>query len=258
MKVGPMPVLGKFQIRIFKMKQLGFTHIGQTAATVTRQSLNVDGNSVGLRGAAQSLVDMQRIAKWLAGQTPAEIDKIAVSRALSHGVELRMRYETRYPKGLNGEILPSYNVAVFSEIGGNTDGVDAALTDLRKFLTPAPLRMIEGFIAELSVLVIKARDNEFSDELRVTAYAARLSRYPADIVRHVLLVQTYKFFPYWEELEKRAEALASPRRHMIMALERGIQPTPAERREATQHERDRLQALVDQLFPRESPETKAH
>ena len=120
---------------------------------------------------------------------------------------------------------------------------------MRKFQTPAAPQLIEGWLAELSVLVINVRDDEFSVELRLIAYAKRLRRYPADIVRSILLDQSYKFFPHWQELEKRAEVLASPRRSMIAALERGIAPKPLYRRETTQDERDRVQSLVDQLFP---------
>ena len=48
----------------------------------------------------------------------------------------------------------------------------------------------------------KRRDDEFTEELRLTTYASRLARYPADVVREVTGA-TYTFWPTWEEMEKR-------------------------------------------------------
>lgn len=175
------------------------------------------------------------------------MDKAAVSRASQHGVGLQVRYEGRFPTGPNGERLPSYMVAVGCEVSPDGDH-SGALADLRNFMTPAPVREIEAWLAVLSVTVAKRRDDEFTEELRLTTYASRLSRYPADVVREVTHA-TYSFWPTWEEMEKRCEALTGPRRQMIAALERGPQlPEPA-RRPPTQEERDRIQAMVDEMFP---------
>jgi len=184
------------------------------------------------------------------------MDKAAVSRASSHGVGLKVRYEGRYPVGPNGERLPSYDVAVSCDVDGSPEDAQRALDDLRNFMAPAPMLKIEEWIARLSVVTAKRRDDEFSEELRVMEYASRLSRYPADVVRSVLLQGTYKFFPTWDELEKRCEAMTSPRKHMISALERGPQEPERERRQPTQEERDRVQALVDEMFPQKSPEMR--
>ena len=118
-------------------------------------------------------------------------------------------------------------------------------------MTPAPIREIEGWLAVLSVTVAKRKDDEFAEELRLTTYASRLARYPADVVREVTHA-TYTFWPTWAEMEKRCESLTSPRRQMIAALERGPdKPEPA-RRPPTQEERDRIQAMIDQMFPSKS------
>jgi len=241
-----MPVQSKFQTRIFEMRQLGSMLTGQIVA---KKNPTEAGSNAGRTGSALSLADTQRVAAWLARQSPADMDKAAVSRASSHGVGLRVRYESRYPSGPNGERLPSYDVAVGCDIGGTPDGIAAALADLRNFMTPAPAREIEGWLAELSVIVARRADDAFADELRVAAYASRLGRYPADVVRLVLLGQTYRFWPTWEELEKRCEAMTGPRRHMIAALERGHEPKEPDRRPPTDAERDRVSDLVNELFP---------
>ena len=238
------------------MKHEGFTHIGQTAATARPASPSAAGSNAGRGGAVASQADTQRVAAWLAAQRPADMDAAAVSRASQRGVALRVRFEHRFPSGPNDEILPSYSVAVGCEVGGDPAGVAAALADLRNFLTPAPRREIEAWLAELSVIVAKRQDDEFSEELRLSAYASRLSQYPADVVRAVLLTQTYKFWPSWDELERRLKALASPRLHMIAALERGMAPPEPIRRPPTEEERKRIQDLVDQMFPGRSAEMR--
>ncbi|MDB6454728.1 hypothetical protein [Falsirhodobacter sp. 20TX0035] len=141
-------------------------------------------------------------------------------------------------------------------MNGSPAALEAAIEDLRNFMTPAPAREIEAWLAELSVIVARRADDEFGEELRIAAYAGRLGRYPADVVRDVLLRQTYRFWPTWEELEKRCEAMTGPRRHMIHAMEVGPAPKEQPRRAATDEERARIQALVDEMFPNRSPEMR--
>ena len=197
------------------------------------------------------------IAEWLGTKDPADMDRAAVSRASSHGVGLRVRYESRYPVSEDGSHLPGYDVAVGCAVDGSPDAVASALQDLRNFMTPAPMRTIEGWLARLSVVTAKRKDDAFSEELRVVEYSARLSRYPADVVHAVLINQTYKFFPTWDELEKRCETMTGPRRQMIAALERGPEPKDPVRRPPTAEEKDRIQALIDEMFPSVSDDFKA-
>lgn len=178
------------------------------------------------------------------------MDKAAVSRASQHGVGLQVKYEGRYPTGPNGERLGFYMVAVGCEVSSDGDHA-AALADLQNFMTPAPIREIEAWLAVLSVTVAKRKEDDFTEELRLTTYASRLARYPADVVRTVTS-ETYSFWPTWEELEKRCEAMTGPRRQMIAALDRGPEKPEPARRPATQEERDRIQAMVDEMFPSES------
>lgn len=215
-------------------------------------------SQTGTQGGGRGLAtpeSSERVVAWLSRQVPVDVDKAAVSRASSHGVTLAVKYEWRFPSGPNGERFPSYQVAVACEMSPNGDH-EAALTDLRNFMTPAPIRQIEGWLAELSVIVARRADDQFADELRVSVYSSRLSRFPADVVRTVLLQDTYKFWPTWEELEKRCKALTGPRLQMIATLERGPEPQEAPRRAATQEERDRIQSLVDEMFPTRSPEMR--
>ena len=231
-----------------------FTRIGQTEQTQAVESLKKVGKPHGATGAVTKPLDSSAIAAWLSRQVPVDVDKAAVSRASSqHGVGLTVKYEWRFPSGPNGERMQSYQVAVGCETSpqGNHE---AALTDLRNFMTPAPIRTIEGWLAELSVIVARRADDQFADELRVSVYSSRLSRFPADVVRTVILQDTYKFWPTWEELEKRCKALVAPRIQMIAALERGPEPEEPKRREPTADERSRIQDLVNEMFPAVSQE----
>ena len=236
------------------MKQEGFTRIGATAATGTGQNHNAAGNSAG-RLNAVALPD-ERVAAWLAKQEPEDMDKAAVLRARSRGVGMHVKTRLFFPSGPNGEKLPSYSMAVGCEIHGNPSGLALAITDLENFLTPAPLRQIEAWIAELSVIVAKRRDGQLDEELRLDAYASRLIRYPADVVRRVLIGTSYDWWPTWKEMERQCEALTSPRVQMLAALRRGFPPPEPVFREANAEEKARVQALVDELFPGKSPEDR--
>jgi len=221
--------------------------IGSAITTLRGDQSSKTGTPHGERG-LQTQSNSQ-VAAWLARQTPRDMDKAAVSRALQHNVALQVKYEGRYPSGPNGERLPSYDVAVDCAIDGTAADRAAAKEDLLNFISPAPVREIEGWLAELSVITASRQREGIEATLMLSAYASRLAQYPADIVRHVLLKKTWKFWPTWDELSKQCEAMASPRLHMIAALSRPpVDPEP-ERREATQDERDRIAALVAEQFP---------
>jgi len=240
------------------MRQEGFTHIGLTGRGLTRESLPEVGSNAGRAGAVASLADTDRVAAWLSRQKPADMDKAAVSRASSHNVKLTVKSRLMFPRGPNGEVLPSYSVATGCEVVGREEDVRSALADLRNFEIPAPRRQIEQWLAELSVIVAKRSDDEFAEGLRLEAYASRLGAFPADVVRKVVLEETYKFWPTWDELEKKCKALSSPRRAMILALENYREPeAEPEYRRPTDEEKARIAKLVDELFPDVSAEWKA-
>lgn len=172
-------------------------------------------------------------------------------RAQSHGVSIAVRYEGRYPS--NG---PSYDVAVSCDVFGDNGQREAALQDMIGFQTPAPIRDIEFWLAELSVLTAGKGPDGVSAELLVSAYSSRLSQYPADVVRYALLKKSWKWFPTWYELKRICESKASPRRHMIAALSKPEPDNEPVRREPTQEEIDRIQELVDSMFPQKSSEDR--
>lgn len=224
-----------------------FTSIGRNALTLAEEKPKGDGSRRGEIGFARPPRNSGEIALWLADHSPKDMDAAAVSRALSHGVNLSVRYEGRYPSGPNGERLPSYQVAVGCDAHGGDRA--AALADLVNFQTPAPAREIEKWLAELSVISAGKGREGFDAELAVTSYTSRLSEFPADVVRWALLEKTWKWFPAWEELEKQCRAKASPRRQMIAILSQPEPEPEQERRPMTEEERERARALIAEKFP---------
>lgn len=226
-------------------------------AQITARLAETAPKNSGTASQAQSLEDAQsnntgqslQIATWLAAKTPADIDKAAVSRAQSHGVDLAVKFEGRYPTGANGEYLPSYQVATSCAINATDPQRKGALADLVKFMTPAPVRSIENWLAELSVITAGRGKEGFDAELLLNAYSARLSEYPADVVRYALLKQSWKWFPTWAELEAVCKSKSGPRKHMIAALSKPAPDAAPERRPATQDEKDRIAALIAEQFP---------
>jgi hypothetical protein len=112
---------------------------------------------------------------------------------------------------------PSYEVLVACQADGTEDDRTALAVDLRRLLTPAPIREIEGWLAELSVIVARRPQEEVDEAVRLTAYSNRLAAYPADVARHALLGLRWKFWPTWDELAEVCDGLASTRKVMVAA-----------------------------------------
>lgn len=220
--------------------------IGSATTTTLATAGSATGTPHGGHGSATP--ESLRAAAWLAARRPAEVDQAALSRASLHGAELTVRYETRFPQGPNGERLGFYQVATGCSVDGDPEARESALAEIRKFLTPAPQREIEAWLAELSVIVAKRQGDEFEESLRVAAYASRLAAYPADVAREALLGRTWKFWPCWEELSKVCNQLASPRKHMELALGKPPAPRDEERRPRTEEERERQRAMIADLL----------
>ena len=233
---------------------MSFTRIGQTEQTQPVASLNEVGSNAGNHMFDVPDQVTSEIATWLGKQAVPDMDKAAVLRASSHGVDLEVKFEGRFPQGQNGERLPSYQVAVGCNIHGDDEARKAALADLRNFMATPLKRQIEDWLAELSVIVAKRRDGEFDEALRLEAYSSRLAQYPADVVKYVVLEHRWQFWPTWAEMQKICEAKTGPRKHMIFALSQTAPPPTKETRPPTVAERERIQNLINEQFPSISKE----
>lgn len=88
----------------------------------------------------------------------------------------------------------------------------AGLKLLEDSLAPAKPPQIEGWLAELSTLVIMRRQDGFSSDLTLGVWTERLSKYPADVVQHALrqwpdigtrmpsLKASAKYWPAWADI----------------------------------------------------------
>ena len=165
-----------------------------------------------------------RVVEWLASHTPYQVEKALVSRASSRNVDLDIIYEHRFPRDDKGRPLPVQSVFKGVSVRGDREQIKKVCDDFRKALARAPAEMIEGWLAELSVITAKRNDDDFAETLRIGAYVSRLQRYPADILRDVLLNRTHKFFPTWADLEPDLERMTRDRHAVIYALERQSNP----------------------------------
>jgi|GEM_PF-2347867 len=206
------------------MKHVGSTLTGQTAPMPMRANLNVVGSNAGPAGAAASQPDIAKVQAFLVRHTPREVEAAALSRASQLGAELRVEFDTRFPTDDRGNLLPTVRYMKSITVAGTPEAREAAASALRKLEVPAEARDVEAWLAELSVIVAKRQEDEFSESLRLEAYASRLRRYPADVARAAVLDHSWRFWPAWSELEKVCDGLMAPRRAMINALERNSAP----------------------------------
>lgn len=222
--------------------------IGQIAKTVTHESQSAGGSSAGKAIVEGSVQECQKMANWLGGRKPSEVDQVAESRALQHGVSLKVKFDHRFPTGQNGERLPSYRIATGCLVDGSEQARQSAAADLRKLLVPAQRRDIEMWLSELSVISAARQSDEFESALRLEAYASRLERYPADVARYALLDRKWKFWPTWEEVSTICDSMSGARRQMVKALETSLKPVP-EKEARTSESRARIDGLVKNAFP---------
>lgn len=82
---------------------------------------------------------------------------------------------------------------------------------------PAPHSSLIEWLTMCAVLTAPTRDDELSGELKLKAFAQKLSVYPGDIVRHVLesWPDQSKWFPAWADLKAAIEKHAGIRPMLV-------------------------------------------
>lgn len=157
--------------------------------------------------------ELANISNRTPEQTDRQLRSLASSLnvALTSGSSLKPKYDD---KGvfLGSELVPG----VISASGSEQDLATVA-DAIVGTLAPAPRESIENWIAELSVLAPSRADDGMTAALKLEAYTRRLSDHPADMVHHVLLGRTWRFFPSWYELEQELKAMRRERDAMLSA-----------------------------------------
>lgn len=168
------------------------------------------------------------VAARLAALAPSAVDRRLVSSAQQCGVELREAYE------------PRYQSVVMKVTAQSREALQKARARFANAMTAPTMDQLEAWLAELSVITARRQDDDQTESLRFSAYASRLSDYPADVVHHALLGKHWKFFPVWSDLADACEDAVRQRRRMQRALDQ---------------EEQRMRE--DQLRKRELPDEKA-
>ena len=104
---------------------------------------------------SEKIADSKAIASWLSSRNPDDVDRAAVLRAQSRGVELKVVKSGHATYDKNGNQTGFVTFARGCEVEGSQEAREMALDDLVKFCTPAPSRQIEEWLAELSVIVAR-------------------------------------------------------------------------------------------------------
>jgi hypothetical protein len=182
------------------------------------------------------------IAAWLAERTPAAVDKEARSRLSA---------------GLGVQLDPSFDDWRVVNNNPPAEVRAAAVDELERFMTPAPGRVTQLWLVELSLITSRRADDVETETLRLTAYSDRLGAYPADVVREALLVRAWRWWPSWAELREVCEELVSPRRTLRNALRDWPEELARQRdfiRESIRQERETAEAEAQARAAREAAE----
>lgn len=204
------------------------------------------GNSAGQIVAAKSPQNM-RAVQWLVERAPSEVDRALQLLASSHNVALRVLYDSRSIPDANGNTVTTF----FSKgctAAGQTHDAAIVAEKIAGALSPAPKPMIEGWLAELSVLAPRRKDDEFGGNLLIEAYSSRLSAFPADVVKAALLDHKWRFWPSWAELSDLCDSMVSERKHMLSAVRRLERPAPSAPQPGPVADREAMKAAADEVM----------
>lgn len=196
----------------------------------------------------------QYTAAQMAQASPRSNNRDLVSLARRRGIELRIEREVTFSKETaDGQIVPARKGAIRRGVAtGDTAAILAFAEDAQRFAAPASQQMIEAWLAELSVITAKRNDDDMTEQLRLRAYTERLLPYPADIVRHALLVVTWKFWPTWDDLKRYCDEQYEERHAMLTAMvaqsryeHRHMEP---QREQMSEEERANVQKGIAELL----------
>lgn len=207
---------------------------------------------------AVALAQRTQVARAPAVMAPAMVRRdpasnlaAATSRLRQLGVEpcvkTRLLFQTNQK---TGEMTGWREASAGTELtlAANAD-LPAAVHEMDTLLAPPSANEIEAWLVEVSTITARRAESEAEGMLTLTAYSARLSKYPADIVRATLLEWSGKWFPTWSELKEILDARAAPRLSIREALVKALNP-PLPVQDVTPLKRE-LARLEDGNIPRE-------
>lgn len=138
-------------------------------------------------------------------QATLQLRRLGFELSIRHKIKFQIEPETLATLGWRNELA-----ALHFEAKPGADKAQAAKI-IGALLAPAKDEEIHLWLADLSAVTARRSEGEAEGVLTLAAYTDRLSKYPGDIVRHVLREWRGKWFPTWGELYEEAEALTKER-----------------------------------------------
>jgi hypothetical protein len=141
------------------------------------------------------------------------------------GVTSHVKTETVFPM-IDGEMTFRQRATSLTLNLASSNDLAAALRVAHESMAPAPVEMIEEWLARLSVKTARRKDSAHGDELALSVYTDHLRDYPGDVVREVLSSYRGTWFPTWGELAERLDELTEVRamiRDRLLEMAHGVQ-----------------------------------
>ena len=145
-----------------------------------------------------------------------------VSRVHTFGVYAEIKYRNYFPSDpTNGQSLPGRRDVIGCETHGTPENKKLALEAILKANVPASDDKIKRWLVRLHIVTASRKHDQVHYDLTLEMYTEQLRKFPADIVKHVLVDADYKFFPALIDLTDACQRKLMPRRQLHQSLERG-------------------------------------
>jgi hypothetical protein len=151
-------------------------------------------------------------------QDPHVTTDAVLSRLRQFGVNMTIKTVSTFPVDQTGKMSWREKVTGAEVMLASSANVQAAREVLAESMAPAPARKIEHWIGEVSAITARRSETAEEAEIALSAYTARLRKYPGDIVRDTLLAWSGKWFPSWGELKEILDERTAPRAAYQVAL----------------------------------------
>lgn len=171
---------------------------------------------------------------WLVRHKPKEVDEKTIALLESSlGVEVKIRWEARFPQG--GGYYPVPIKA--GMMGLSKDNQAEVISKIENSMTPLDRDSAEKLIAQMDSVLPRQNKGSSGSELAADIYVNVLMQHPADVsmevVRQFIMEpkDAKSWFPTPSEIEGECRKLSDPRRTMLYAAKSWREPTEAEKLE---------------------------
>lgn len=155
----------------------------------------------------------------------ATTEALLASLPLSVKSSLKIESATRQTK--DGPVQDLIGCSWSSPLPNHQD-LGHALSSFEDYLAPLTDQECMRLLTELRVLTVPRKESSTDLELSLKTYRAKLQRFPADAVRHVLtqLPEVSNYWPTWHELLMQLDPLVAKRQMVFGALHEALKNQP--------------------------------